>query len=148
MRRWAEDRAHVERRECDQKEIGRCRVRDPEGRLHCRALRRSKSVEGFRSRPQQVMQASEGNVRLRLDTGRCQRREPSVVRSPPSGIEERRLADTRLATHNERAASLTHAVEHGIDECNFVFATDQRHVRYLSLSETSHVTDATSYPRL
>ena len=66
------------------------------------ALRRREPVEVIQHRRAQLMQPREGQLHLRLDPGRP--RHPASVRPSGQVVQQRGLADARVAAHHQHPA--------------------------------------------
>ncbi|GAA3316364.1 hypothetical protein GCM10020219_035120 [Nonomuraea dietziae] len=75
-----------------------------EHRLERGGLRARQRVEAVLQRPQQLRQRAEGEVGLGLDARHAQHAQAERCRAARRPVEQRGLADARLAAHHEGAA--------------------------------------------
>ena len=91
-----------QRREPDQEAVGRRTVLQPEGQPERGALRRRKLTGRGQARPEQLVQGGEAELHLALNPA-----DPGNLEVRGGGrqvVQQRGLADPRLAPENERAA--------------------------------------------
>ena len=75
---------------------------------------------------QQLMKPSEGQPGLRLSAGRRHHRRALLARPLPGSFEQRRLADSRLATDNEGTTTLGDLVDHSEEALQFLVAPHEQ----------------------
>src|SRR4051794_33482380 len=95
-------RQQAERRRPHREPVARVPGTEGERALERRSLRRRDRRDRAEGRPQQLEQAGERDVRLRLDPARAQ--DAQVGRALDGGVEQRRLPDPRLADEHQHAA--------------------------------------------
>ena len=117
-------RHEIEHGQRDQEAIGRGRVAHPERRQERRALGRRELRGAAEDRAQQLVQARERQVRLGLDAGRPQHLHLARGRALGHRGQQRGLADTRLAAHDERAASIAHPVDERREQCDLAITAE------------------------
>ena len=83
------------------KTIGRVALGDAERHVEGPALRIRTVIHPVEERKQQLMKPAEGQPRLGLRPRRRHHRRAVLARSLPGRLEQRRLADARLATDDE-----------------------------------------------
>jgi 8-hydroxy-5-deazaflavin:NADPH oxidoreductase len=108
-------RQQAEDREPDEERIGRPSRAQPERDLEGVALRIGQALHQVETRRAQLLERGERELYLPLDADRA--RDPEVRSRPDRIVEQRGLADARLAVHRQHAAlpvarRLEHAVEH------------------------------------
>ena len=76
-----------------------------------RALGWRQVIGAAEDRPQELVQAGEGQVRLGLHAGRAQDGHPAGLRARGGLREQRGLADPGLAADHQRATAVRHALD-------------------------------------
>ena len=115
-----------QRREADQEQVGSVALGDPERRLERPSLRVGKEIETAEQGKQQLVKAREGEPRLGQRTRRGHDRDASVQRPFPCGREQGRLADSRLAANDERAAALLDSVDQRVELGQVSIASEEQ----------------------
>ena len=95
-------RQQAQHRQPDQKPIRRVPRPQPERHAQRVLLRGRKPVQPIEHRRAQLLQGRERELHLRLDTDRPH--DPEPRRGPDRGLQQRRLADPRLAAHHQHPA--------------------------------------------
>jgi len=101
--------------QADQKTVRRRSRAEAERGLQRLTLRNRQALEPVQHRRADLMQPSEGEFHLRLDA--CGVYHPEIRRSPGHIVQQRRLADARLAPHHQCPAlacadSISEPVKH------------------------------------
>ena len=105
-----ERRQQAERRRADEMGLGRGGRREPERGLERDALRAGQAPELAEHRAQQLVQPAECDLDLRLDAAHAQ--HGGGARHRGGVLEQRRLADPRLAAQHEHPARALAAPRH------------------------------------
>jgi hypothetical protein len=115
----------VERGQSDQESLRCCAGAETERRAKGLALRDRKALDAIQHRRAQLLQRGEGQLDLRLHAD-----GPSDTK--PGGradgvVDERRLADARLAAHHQHAAATAARVaQQSIQHITFATTADQQ----------------------
>ena len=119
----------VERRERDQERVGRLGLRHAERGQQRVAPARRQRVRGAEHGAQQLVQAGEGEPRLRLHARGAQHAQALVLRYRDRARQQRRLADPGLPADDERTAAGPGPVQQRRDRVKLEVAPDQGHPR-------------------
>ena len=117
---------HAEGCQADQEEIGRVALGDPERDVEGLALWTRTVTHPVEEWKQQLMEPSEGQPRLRLRARRRHHHRAVLARPLPGSLEQRRLADSRLATDNEGATMPGKPIDHCEEALQFLIAPYQQ----------------------
>ncbi len=113
---------HAEGGQANQEEIGRVAVGDPERHIEGPALRIRPVTHPVEEGKQQLMEPAEGQPRLGLRARRRHHRRAALARSLPGRLEQRRLADTRLAPDDEGTPTHRNLIDHSEEAVQFLIA--------------------------
>ena len=98
-------REQRERREGDEERVLGRSLDEAERHAERRVLRLRQRIEPAEDRSKQLVEAGERQVRLGPDAGRPEDSHPRGPRQLDGPLEQRRLADPRIAVDQERAAA-------------------------------------------
>ena len=104
-----------QRREADQEQVRSVALGNTERRLECLSLRVGKQIETTEQGEQELVQAREGERRLRERSRRGHDGRAPLSRPFPCSREQGRLADPRLTANDERAAPRADPVDQLVD---------------------------------
>ena len=97
-------------RQSDQEPIRRAAVAQPECRAQRVALRAGQVIQMVQHRRAQLVQPGERQLHLRLHARRP--RDPGIRRALRQELQQRRLADPRLAPHHQHSAAARPRIGH------------------------------------
>ena len=123
-------RQQAERRHADEVRFSRCGRRQPERGLERGALRARETAELAEHRAEQLVQPAEGDLHLGLDAARAQHRGGPGHRGRV--LEQRRLADPRLAAQHEHPARAVAGLRHEPLDARALGGAPQQHGAILS----------------
>jgi hypothetical protein len=110
----------IEGSKANEESIRRVPAADPEGCFQRLALRNREMLEPIEDRCKQLMQAGEGEFHLGLHTGRAHDAAAARARLVGDVLQQRRLADVRGATDNDRAALAgADRIDHSVERVAF-----------------------------
>ena len=98
-------------------------VRDAERRLERAPLRGGQGVLTPADRMQQLVQSGEGELGLGLDADGRQRARPDRAGALPRTVQQRRLADARLAAEQQPAAAFADVIDDVVEAVRLRVAT-------------------------
>ena len=116
----------VERGHGDAEVLRRGTVGEAERRVERGPVRRDKVGGAGPQRSQQLMQAGEGQARLRLHAGGAEHRDAAIVGERSRSGEQSRLADARFATEDQRGPPVVDPVEQRGQPHGLGLAAEQR----------------------
>jgi hypothetical protein len=103
-------------------EIGRVALGDSERHVEGPALRVRTLTHPVEEGQQQLMKSAEGQPCLGLSARRRHHRRAALARSLPGRLQQRRLADTRLAPDDEGTPTRRNLIDHSEDAVQFLIA--------------------------
>ncbi len=115
----------VEDRQGRQKCLRRRALDQAEGRADGHPLRIRECLEGRQYGLQQLVETGERQACLGLDPDRREHLEAHLAGEPPSGPEQARLPDTRLANQHHRTAGLADTLDRSAESEQLLIAADQ-----------------------
>jgi hypothetical protein len=89
------------------------------------SLRLGQELETVEHGQQQLMKSRKGEAGLGDGARRGHNRDPAAVRPFPCGREQGRLADPRLTTDDDRAATFLDPIDERVQVCQLPIASEE-----------------------